>query len=137
VGLVLDSSVVIAAERRARPVSDLLSALKDTHGEHEILLSSISVLELEHGLHRANNAELLERRRAYLDTVFAAIPVQPFTKEMAQLAGRIDAEARAAGRVIPFPDLLIGTTALHAGYAIVTANARHFQMVPGLVVLPA
>ena len=136
-GLVLDSSVVIAAERQARPVSDLLSALKDTHGEHEILLSSISVLELEHGLHRANNAELLERRRVYLDTVFAAIPVQPFTKEMAQLAGRIDAEARAAGRVIPFPDLLIGTTALHAGYAIVTANARHFQMVPGLVVLPA
>lgn len=125
-GLVLDSSVVIAAERQARPVSDLLSALKDTHGEHEILLSSISVLELEHGLHRANNAELLERRRAYLDTVFAAIPVQPGTKEMAQLAGRIDAEARAAGRVIPFPDLLIGTTALHAGYAIVTANARHY-----------
>jgi predicted nucleic acid-binding protein len=56
---------------------------------------------------------------------------------MAQLAGRIDADARAAGRVIPFPDLLIGTTAIHAGYAIVTANARHFQMVPGLVVLPA
>lgn len=102
-----------------------------------VMLSSISVLELEHGLHRANNAELLERRRAYLDTAFAAIPVQPFTKEMAQLAGRIDAEARAAGRVIPFPDLLSGTTALHAGYAIVTANARHFQMVPGLVVLPA
>jgi predicted nucleic acid-binding protein len=137
VGLVLDSSVVIAAERQARPVSDLLSALQATHGEHEILLSSISVLELEHGLHRAHNAELLDRRRAYLDTVFAAIPVQPFTKEMAQLAGRIDAEARAAGRVIPFPDLLIGTTALHAGYALVTANARHFQMVPGLVVLPA
>ena len=136
-GLVLDSSVVIAAERQARPVSELLSALKDVHGEHEIVLSAISVLELEHGLHRAKNAELLEKRRAYPDTVFAAIPVQPFTKEMAQLAGRVDAEARAAGRVIPFPDLLIGTTALHAGYTIVTTNTRHFQMVPGLVVLSA
>jgi tRNA(fMet)-specific endonuclease VapC len=133
VGLVLDSSVVIAAERQARPVSDLLSALRDVHGEHEIVLSAISVLELEHGLHRAKNAELLEKRRAYLDTV----PVQAFTKEMAQLAGRVDAEARAGGRVIPFPDLLIGTTALHAGYTIVTTNIRHFQMVPGLVVLSA
>lgn len=136
-GLVLDSSVVIAAERQAKPVSDLLSALKDAHGEHDILLSAISVLELEHGLHRAKSAELRERRRAYLDTVFAAIPVQPFTKEIAQLAGRIDAETRADGRAIPFSDLLIGTTALHAGYTIVTANSRHFQMVPGLVVVAA
>ena len=136
-GLVLDSSVVIAAERQAKPVSDLLSALKDAHGEHEILLSAITVLELEHGLHRAKSAEVRDRRRAYLDTVFAAIPVQPFTKEIAQLAGKIDAEARADGRAIPFPDLLIGTTAPHAGYKIVTANTRHFQMVPGLVVLSA
>ena len=94
-GLVLDSSVVIAAERQAKPVSDLLSALKDAHGEHEILLSAITVLELEHGLHRAKSAEVRDRRRAYLDTVFAAIPVQPFTKEIAQLAGKIDAEAKS------------------------------------------
>ena len=45
-GLVLDSSVVINAERQAKPVSDLLSALKDAHGDQEILLSAISVVEL-------------------------------------------------------------------------------------------
>lgn len=134
-GLVLDSSLVIAAEREAKPFSALLSTLKDTHGVQDVLLSSITVLELEHGLYRAKRPELIEKRRAYLDTVFAAIPVQPFTKEMAQLAGKIDAEVRTAGQVIPFPDLLIGTTALHAGYAIVTANARHFRMLPGLSVL--
>ena len=55
----------------------------------------------------------------------------------AHLAGKIDAEARADGRAIPFSDLLIGTTALHAGYTIVTAHVRHFQMVLGLVVLSA
>ena len=78
-GLVLDSSVVIDAERRARTISELLSALKEAHGEHEVLLSSITVVELEHGLCCANSLELVGKRREYLDTVFAAIPVQPFT----------------------------------------------------------
>ena len=32
--------------------------------------------------------------REYLDTVFAAIPVELFTREMAQLAAKTDAEAR-------------------------------------------
>jgi predicted nucleic acid-binding protein len=75
-GLVLDSSVLIAAERNARPVSELLAMLEQDHGETEIVLSSITVIELEHGLHRANTAELARKRREYLDTVFAAIPVR-------------------------------------------------------------
>jgi predicted nucleic acid-binding protein len=60
--------------------------------------------------------------------------VQPFIKEMGQLAAKIDAEARRGGIVIPFADLQIGVTALHLGYAIGTLNARHFEMIPGLIV---
>lgn len=134
-GLVLDSSVLIAAERQAKAVSELLVTFQREHGETEIVLSSISVIELEHGLHRANTAELIRKRRDYLDSVFAAIPVEPFTHEMAQLAARIDAEAKKGGSVIPFPDLLIGVTALHFGCAIATRNPRHFQMIPGLKVI--
>ena len=134
-GLVLDSGVLIAAERSARPVSELLSALEREHGETEIVLSSITVIELEHGLHRAQTAVQTQQRREYLDTVFAAVPVEPFTREMAQRAAKIDAEARQFGRTIPFADLLIGTTALHFGYAIGTRNLRHFQMIPNLAVL--
>lgn len=48
-GLVLDSSVLIAAERERRPVSELLASLSAEHAETEFLLSSISVMELEHG----------------------------------------------------------------------------------------
>jgi tRNA(fMet)-specific endonuclease VapC len=134
-GLVLDSGMLIAAERDAKPVSELLTALEHEHGETEIVLSSITVIELEHGLHRAQTAEQTRKRREYLDTVFAAIPVEPFTREMAQLAAKIDAEARKFGRTIPFADLLIGTTALHFGYAVGTRNLRHFQMVPNLAVI--
>jgi len=111
---------LVTAEREAKPVSELLAALEREHGETEIVLSAITVIELEHGLHRANTAELTQRRREYLDSVFAAIPVEPFTQEMTQTAARVDAESKKNGRVIPFPDLLIGVTApslrLRAGH---------------------
>ena len=91
--------------------------------------------ELEHGLHRAQTEEQARRRREYLDTVFAAIPVEPFTREMASLAAASDVEARKLGRTIPFADLLISATALYFGYSVGTRNVRHFQMVPKLTVI--
>lgn len=133
-GLVLDSGVLIAAERDAQPVSELLTLLKREHGENDIVLSSITVIELEHGLHRASSIEQARRRRDYLEVVFTAIPVEPFTREMARLAAKIDAETRKVGQTVPFADLLIGATALHFGYGVGTRNLRHFQMIPGLLV---
>jgi predicted nucleic acid-binding protein len=62
-GLVLESGVLIAAERVAKPVSEVLLALEHEYGETEIVLSSITVIELEHGLHRAQNAEQARMRR--------------------------------------------------------------------------
>jgi predicted nucleic acid-binding protein len=111
-GLVLDSGVLIAAERGAKPVSDLLLELERKCGETEAVISSITVIELEHGLHRANTPALARQRRAYPDTIFLAVSVEPFTKEMGQLAAKIDADAKRTGMVIPFEDLLIGVTAL-------------------------
>jgi len=75
-------------------------------------------------------------RRAYLDTVFAAIPAESFSGEMARLAAKVNAEARRLGKVIPFADLLIGATALRYGYLVGAKNLRHFEMIPGLRVLP-
>src|SRR5690349_20694405 len=79
---------------------------------------------------RLNTAARPAKRRSYLDTVFAAIPAEPFTREIGQIVARIDAEARMNGIVIPFADLLIGGTALHFGYGLVTHNERHFRMIP-------
>ena len=130
--MILDSSVLISAERAARPVSELLEALRAFAGVTDILLSAVSVIELEHGLWRANTPELAQRRRLYLDGIYAAVPVQAFTKEMGQLAAKIDVEARKQGVVIPFADLEIGVTALHFGHALATHDLRHFGMIPNL-----
>jgi tRNA(fMet)-specific endonuclease VapC len=134
-GIVLDSSVLIAAERAKRPVSDILSALSADLSETEFLLSAITVMELEHGWHRAATPEAASKRRRYLDEVLAVLPVEPFTREMGVLAARVDAEMKKAGLVIATADLLIGITALYHQYAVGTRNVRHFQMIPGLKVI--
>lgn len=59
--------MVIAVEREAKPISALLSTLKDTHGEQDVLLSSITVLELGRSV-SCEEARLIEKRRAYLDS---------------------------------------------------------------------
>jgi hypothetical protein len=43
-GVVLDSGVLIAAERDANPVSELLARLEQADGEKPIVLSSITFL---------------------------------------------------------------------------------------------
>jgi predicted nucleic acid-binding protein len=134
-GLVLDSGVLIAAERAKRPVSDLIAAIKSQTGRTKIVISTISVVELEHALHRAQTPEQAQRRRAYLDSVFGVIPAEPFIIEMARIAGKLDADGRKAGRVIPFSDLLIGATALHFEYAVGTGNLCHFEMIPDLSIV--
>jgi predicted nucleic acid-binding protein len=134
-GLVLDSSILIGAERAALPVSRLLADLDDQYAESEFLLSMVTVMELEHGWHRSKTPAVADKRRQFLDEVFAVIPAEPFTREIAMMAARIDAELRSRGRVIATADLMIGATAAHFGYSVATRNARHFSLIPDLPVL--
>lgn len=63
-GLVLDSSVLITSERQRDPIGRVLAKLQADHGETEVVISAITVVELEHGLHRAESLPQVERRRA-------------------------------------------------------------------------
>ena len=76
-----------------------------------------------------------ERRRAFTEELCRDMVVHPVTLEIAQLAGRIEGEQAAGGVSIAFEDLLIGATALHLGYSVVTVNVRHFRLIPGLSVV--
>ena len=131
-GVILDSSVVIEAERQQLNVVQFLKQIVQNIGEQEAALSSISVAELVHGIYRANTEERRTRRRAFLDDLKATVPVYPITDSTAELVGKIGGESSAKGVTIPLDDLLIGTCALERGYAVATRNRRHFQKIPGL-----
>lgn len=133
-GLILDSSVVIAAERRSDTVEQLIERIVTATGDQEAALSAVGLTELIHGLYRAQTPEVRQRREAFLNELLVDLTVYPYTKETALLAGKIDGEQQSRGVVIPFGDLLIGATALSLGFKVLTANLRDFRRIPGLVV---
>ena len=133
-GPILDSSVLIAAERKGETVAQLLKRVLAVMGNQETALSAVALVEFVHGLYRANTPQVRTRRETFMQELLADVPVYPFTQPIALLAGRVDGEQQGQGVKIPFQDLLIGATALHLEYAVVTGNPRHFRMIPGLVV---
>jgi predicted nucleic acid-binding protein len=132
VGLILDTGILIASERRRESVEDILRRVRALHGEIDIALSTVSVVELTHGIYRARNDADRERRRIFAEGVFQDIVVHPVTLEIAQLAGKIEGEQAAQGIAIAFEDLVIGATALHLGFDVATLNVKHFKLIPGL-----
>lgn len=134
-GVILDSSVVIAAERRRERVAALIEKVIQTAGDQEAALSAIGLTELVHGIYRAQSAEIRRHREAFIHELLADVPVYPYTNEAALVAGQIDGEQQSRGVVIPLADLLIGATALSLRYDVLTANPRDFDRIPGLKVI--
>ena len=135
-GLVLDSSAVIAAERKKQPITDFIEAILAAHGPVDLSLSPVTVAELVHGIYRARTPAASQRRREYIEELVSLVPVHPATNQTAWLVGQIEGEEAAKGNVLPFNDLMIAVAAIEQGYAVLTGNLRHFQKIPGLTVVP-
>jgi tRNA(fMet)-specific endonuclease VapC len=133
-GLILDSSVLIAAERQGKNARQVLSTLAAGISQTEVGISVVTLLELAHGAVRAESPERKLRREKFIEELLIAMPVYPVTVTMALRAGQLDGQSQARGVKVPLADLLIGVTALELGYGVATANLRHFQQIPGLSV---
>jgi tRNA(fMet)-specific endonuclease VapC len=131
-GLILDTCIPIAAERQRNSVPEMLKAVRERYGEIELGLSTVSVVELTHGIYRARNDAARLSRQSFLQVAFRNLVAYPVSLEIAQLAGRIEGEQAAKGIGIPFEDLVIGSTALYLGFDVLTQNVKHFQLIPRL-----
>ena len=133
--MILDSSVLIAGERRGETVKQVIDRLRAVVGDTESALSAISILELTHGIYRAKTQADRERRIAFAEELVRDMIVHPVSVAISQLAGRIEGEQAAKGVSIAVADLIIGATALHLGFDVVTLNVKHFVAIPGLKVV--
>jgi tRNA(fMet)-specific endonuclease VapC len=132
-GLLIDSTVLIHAERHSQTPAELIEFLMKRWGDVALSISAMSAGELFHGCWRADSAARRATRAEFVETVLAAIPVVPVTLAIARVFGELDARLTAGGRRLPTSDLLIAATALSRDDEIVTGNPRHFDRVPGLV----
>ena len=127
-GVVLDTSVLIAAERGAVRFEALLESL----GEEPVAIAAITASELLHGCHRASDPGVRARRAAFVDALLDALPVLPFGMPEARRHAELWAELARTGTVIGPHDLLMAATALAHGFVLATLNQREFGRVPGL-----
>lgn len=134
-GVVLDSSILVAAERAKLTTLAVIKNIRASGGDVPVVICALTVAELAHGIYRANSPERSQQRRQFLDELKAQVPVHPVTEATAEIIARIGGEQAAKGINLPLGDLIIGACALELGYAIGTSNVRDFNRIPGLTIL--
>ena len=134
-GVVLDSSVPIAAERRKLPPAQAVESVQRNVGEVPMVLCALTIAEIGHGIYRAGTEDLRKRRRGFLDELKATVPIHPITDVTAEIIARIGGEQAAHSINLPLGDLIIGATAVELGYAVATGSLRDFSRIPGLRVV--
>jgi tRNA(fMet)-specific endonuclease VapC len=131
VGTLIDSSVVIAAERRDLQLDAALGANPD----EPVGIAAITASELLHGVHRASTRAQRHRRETFVERLLDALPVFPFDLVTARIHASLWASLAAKGVTVGAHDLMIGATAIAAGYRVTTRDRRSFGKIPGLEVV--
>lgn len=126
--VLIDTSILINAERRGRSLEELV-------GEHDRAISVITASELLHGAHRASDDHVRARRQAFVEYLISSIEPLPITTLVARAHAEIWAGLERHGDVIRAHDMWIAATAVSHGMEVATANASEFKRVPGLTVV--
>ena len=126
--VLLDTNVCIHFMKNAFPrlTSKLLS-----YDPAELLISAITVYELEYGAVKSNWGE---KTREKLALFLAPFNIVPFTADDAVVAGSIRAYLERQGTPIGPYDVQIAAQALSRGIPVVTHNVGEFRRVPNLKV---
>ena len=127
-GVILDSSEIIALERTRGMVESLVA----TRENEPVGISVVTVAELLHGVERADTETRKLKRQAFVEKVIEMIPVFPFDVGAARIYARIWASLVQRGFTVGAHDLIIAATAISLDYTVITSNRRDFEKVEGL-----
>lgn len=127
-GVILDTSVLIEAERRKFEIGTFTE-----NREEEIFgLSVITIVELLHWVHRADSTRRRLKRSAYVEKVIELFPIYVFDISISRIYAELWSDLSKKGIQIGAHDLIIGSTALTLGFSVATFNIRHFERIEGL-----
>ena len=129
-GVIFDTSEIIALERDSRSADEIIHGRED----EPFGISVITVAELLHGVERAGTQARKIKRQAFVEKVIESIPIFPLDTTMARIYARLWAALAAKGVIVGSHDLIIAATALSMDYTVITANMRDFGKIEGLKV---
>jgi tRNA(fMet)-specific endonuclease VapC len=127
-GILIDSSVLIAAERSGTDAATHVSGRED----EVVFISVVSASEMLHGVHRAADRKTKAKRLAFVEGVLAAIPVLGIDLATARSHAQLWADLAQQGKMIGVHDAWLAATCLAHGLRLATGNLREFGRVPGL-----
>jgi predicted nucleic acid-binding protein len=130
VGLVIDTSALVALERGGQGWETTLSTL----GEEPVAVPAIVFAELTVGVLLAGTAARAAARRAKIRALVANAPVVDFTEPIAERWAQLFADLTRSGHLIPSNDLAVAATAMHLGFGVLVGpqDEAHFRRVPEL-----
>ena len=129
-GILIDSSVLVAAERGRLSLERLL----DAHGGEEVAIAAITASELLHGVHRLKGASRA-RSEAVVERLLGLLPVVEFDLAAARVHATLGAELAAKGTPVGPHDLMIAATAVLLDYTVATRDLRSFPRIKGVNML--
>jgi tRNA(fMet)-specific endonuclease VapC len=100
-----------------------------SHDPSELLISSLTVLELEYGAEKSNWGD---RTRQKMAMFLAPFTILPFETNDAISAARIRAYLERHGIIISAYDIQIAAQGLSRGLTVVTHNTGEFNRIPEL-----
>jgi tRNA(fMet)-specific endonuclease VapC len=125
----LDTSFLVDLLRRDEKA--LLELEKLESAGERISTTPISVSELFQGAYASRNSEeQIEKLRE----VMKRVELLDFSMESCERYGKLANELRSLGRKIGDLDTLIASLALSQNESVLTANVRHFNKIPDLIV---
>jgi predicted nucleic acid-binding protein len=130
-GCVIDSCVLIHQERKHKD----LSLIVEHYPDEPFFISAISASELLHGVHRAKDFAVRNRRKAFVEEVLKQFPILEIDLNTARIHAEIWAELLSLGQPIGGHDLWIAASCLAHDHFMVTDNVKDFSRVPGLKVI--
>ena len=124
-GLILDSSVLIAAERGKFDLEGLLEA----YGDEPIRIAAVTASELLHGWERAPAGKRRDNRKRFVESLLKILPTIEFGLDCARIHARLWARLEENDSLIGAHDLLIAATCVRERDGIATLNEKEFSRI--------
>lgn len=123
--LILDTSVLVAAERGVGRLDDAVS------DEDDVVIAAITAAELLVGVELADGHRR-PRRQRFVEAIVSQIPIETYDLDVARAHALLLSEVRRTGRPRGAHDLMIAATALARHRTVVTSDPNHFEKLPGV-----
>jgi predicted nucleic acid-binding protein len=143
VGVVIDTSALVAAERAAHAKriagAETWNTVLGQLAAEPAVLPAIVYAELLVGVALAGSAKRAAARRAKIEALALRVPLVEFDADVADEWAQLFATLSRRGSLIPSNDLAVAATARHLRFGVLVGpdDERHFRKVPGLRVIVA